>query len=202
MTTSLSLVKPIASLTLLGALLWSASAGALPPRSKLLSRTSAVRLDQKSPWVSGWSLEGEAVGLSDLLKRKREGYVVALSSTSCARCEDGLRLLFSAQDTLAQAGIQLVFVFSGDQPPQALNAWLSSRGLEQTKGGDPRWEARKPIILIDRYFSLAERLGGRERLPLSFVLGREGHVLRIIGQEGYDLVELIMSAVTGQVSKR
>jgi hypothetical protein len=197
--TSARLLSALSLSVVLGSLALCSNAEALPPRSKQLRQTSTLQLDQESPWLSGWTLEGDAIGLRDLLDRKRRGYAVAFTTLECQRCEDGLRLLLSAQDQLAQEDIQIVVIFSGDVRAEDVSSWLMSRGLG---GGsaDERWRARRPVILIDRYFVTAERVGARDHLPLSFVLGERGHLLRLIAQEGYDLIDIITSAVQGQAS--
>ena len=177
--------------------LMSSSASSLPPRSKLLTKTSTLSIDSEIPWVAGWDLEGNAVGLGDIMSRARSGFVFTLTKPSCLRCEDGLRYLLSAQDRLAKRGIQLVVVFLGDLHPKTMIKWLQSRGVWGAANNET-WQDKKPIFIIDRYEVLAERLGTDNQLPRSFVVGREGEVLRIIAQEGYDLIDLIITSVTGQ----
>ena len=186
-----------ALLALLNALLLAPRAEALPPRSKQLSQTSTLSLDAEIPWVAGWDLEGRAVGLGDIMSRARRGFVFTLTKPNCLRCEDGLRYLLGAQDRLAKRGIQIIIVFLGDHRPEDIKSWLQSRGV----GGSSKnaqWQDKKPIVLIDRYEVVAERLGTEGQLPRSFVVGQQGELLRIIAQEGYDLIELILSSVSGQ----
>jgi len=170
---------------------------ALPPRSKLLTQTSTLKLDAEVPWVAGWDLDGQALGLGDIMSRGRSGFVFTLTKPDCLRCEDGLRYLLSAQDRLAKRGVQLVVVFIGDHHPEDLKSWLKSRGVWGASS-DASWQQQKPIFLIDRYGVIDERMGTESQLPRSFVVGRQGRVLRMIGQEGYDLIDLIISSVTGQ----
>jgi len=179
-----------------GALLPTAEA--LPPRSKLLTQTDSLKLGDEVPWVAGWDLEGEAIGLGEILSRARKGFVFTLTKPSCLRCEDGLRYLLGAQDRLAKRGVQLIIIFLGDHHPKTITQWLESRGLGGSGSEDKRWRDKKPIVLIDRYEVMSERFGTDNALPRSFVVGREGRVLRVIAQEGYDLIELILSSVTGQ----
>ena len=170
---------------------------ALPPRSKLLTQTSTLKLDTEVPWVAGWDLDGQALGLGDIMSRGRSGFVFTLTKPDCLRCEDGLRYLLGAQDRLAKRGVQLVVIFLGDHHPEDLKSWLQSRGVWGASN-DTSWQNQKPIFLIDRYGVMDERMGTEGQLPRSFVVGRQGRVLRMIGQEGYDLIDLIISSVTGQ----
>lgn len=172
-------------------------AKALPPRSKQLTQTSTLSLDAELPWVAGWDLDGKAIGLGDIMSRPRTGFVFTLTKPDCLRCEDGLRYLLGAQDRLAKRGVQLVVIFLGDHHPEDLKNWLKSRGVWGASS-DATWQSKKPIFIIDRYEVLDERMGTEGQLPRSFVVGRRGQVLKMIAQEGYDLIELILGSVTGQ----
>lgn len=173
------------------------STKALPPRSKQLSKTTTVALDAEIPWIAGWDLNGNAFGLGDIMSRARTGFVFTLTKPDCLGCEDGLRYLLGAQDRLAKKGIQLIVIFLGDHHPEDIKSWLKSRGVW---GGskDQAWQDKKPLFLIDRYEVLVERLGTEGQLPRSFVVGKQGMILKILAQEGYDFIDLIIESVTGQ----
>ena len=66
----------------------------------------------------------------------------------------------------------------------------------------PSWERKGPVVLIDRHMSFLQRaklidISGRPLLPYALVLDRAGVVTEIISQEGYDLVDVILSALSG-----
>ena len=193
----ISPISPISPLAFTGPI---PAAEAAPARSAQPSKVGNLREGERAPWLAGWSLGGGVSNLAEVMRRGRRGYVVLLSSTRCALCEEGLRLISREWAQLERQGVQVVVLFSEDITPQALGAWLAERGL--LGGEEGAAERRGPVVLIDRHRAFLSRAGlidvsGRPTLPYSLVLDRAGVITGLIGQEGEDLAEVILLALSG-----
>jgi len=101
---------------------------ALPSKSQIFHKSGETRVEETIPWFSGWSLNGEALNLSQLLDKGKlngtRGYLLLLCSTECLDCREGLRMINTAREKLSQNRIQLIIGFLEDIDARSLKDWL------------------------------------------------------------------------------
>jgi len=160
---------------------------AAPSRSQLLQSLGPVRVGQEAPAFGAQLVSGEAVTLARLLNPEEGGEPRALAITFFASwCKPCVRGLVSLSDSRAQwsaAGMSVLAVGVGESR-QAAGDFLRQRGVDLPVVGDRYCQ-------VGGLYGLGE---GHTTLPRTVVIGGDGKVRLIVGNEGEDFVARLMEA--------
>jgi len=158
--------------------------------SKLLQQSGEVKVGQPFPFFSGWTVSDGAskpLNRERVLKRKKQGYVVAVAASWCAPCRVGLKRLTQAQARFKQAGIDVV-VIAADSSVEA-KKFRAETGIQWTS------------VVVDEFQSYASKMcpdakgEGGLSLPRTFLLDAKGVVKLIISEEGGDYIDQLIGGL-------
>jgi peroxiredoxin len=161
--------------------------GLIRDHTQLLQESGDAKVGARMPFFSGWLTTGRVLNLSGLLKKKRSRYVITMCASWCKPCFDGLRLLSKAKDEFQRQDIELVIY--------VVDTELEAKKIHKRFGFD--WAQ----VLSDQFKTHARTFSSGKNgtvkqtveLPKTFVLDREGKIEIIIGQEGEDFINLLLS---------
>lgn len=152
-------------------------------------RSGDATVGATAPWFALWSSEGAVINRTSLADETRAGTAIVFFATWCQPCIAGMNRLRSRQRDLDAAGVRVLLI-SVDDSSNAVEAWLTERGY------DWPW-------VHDRFRTAAAAFGvldadaaGVLRLPFTATIDRDEAVRALIGTEGADYVDLILSSLT------
>ncbi len=157
-------------------------------RTVALERSGDAVVGQPAPWFAGWTPGNEILNRTKLLQRPGKAHALVFFATTCAPCERGLRALAARRGDLVAQGLDLVLVAIGE-PAEVVGPWLAARDLADA------------TVLLDPFGRAARALGGAEveggrevlRLPRTVVIGADGKVRAIFGEEGADYADRMLA---------
>lgn len=159
--------------------------------SQLLAESGEAKVGHQMPFFSGWLTHGKVLNLTTLLKTKKSRYIITMCASWCAPCYDGLQRLSDARSRLQSADVKLVIY--------VIDAEVEAKKIQRRFNFD--WA----LVLSDPFQSHARKLSSNKspqqnkrggttiELPRTFVLNREGIITMIIGQEGHDYIERLLT---------
>jgi thiol-disulfide isomerase/thioredoxin len=160
-----------------------AAADAAMPASEQLPRCGDAEVGAEAPWLAGWTLDEEIFNLTKPFADEGvQRLALVFWATWCQPCREGLMRLAEAAERLEAAGVAVALVNVGEEAP-TVASFLQRTPLPFPVVLDPYRNC------LDTYLT---RPGGLTVLPLTVVLDRERRVVRIIGAEGDDYVELLL----------
>ena len=119
------------------------------------------------------------------MKKKAKRYVVTLCANWCEPCKKGLANLKAHEADFKKTNTALLAFVSGSN--EEAKALYASHGIP--------WAT----FVVDRFGNYIPKLsrgGGKLneniQLPRTFVLDSQGKILKIIGQEGKDFIDLLV----------
>lgn len=145
---------------------------------------AALKLDEPAPTFSLRDREGKDFFLSDVAgpqsKGKLNGVILNFFASWCVPCRKELPLINSLTGELNEKGIKVVLV-DVKEDIDTIDALLSELKVD------------KPVVLSDRYGTVAEKYGVRF-FPATFFIGADGKIKDIIFGEIQSEKELKASA--------
>ena len=158
-------------------------------RSELIQKSGAeIKVGQKMPFFSAWTLgEGESTpqNLDKIIRaHPADRYVLTLCASWCAPCIEGLKRLSTKQKLFSKHKTHLIILVADER--------AKARELYQ------RFSLKWAQFLVDEFGAHANRMSPNKDekdgilLPRSFVLNKRGEVLKIIGREGADFIDLLL----------
>ena len=157
--------------------------------SQVLQLSGSAKVGQKMPFFSGWRIgprQGQAYSLRKAMKTNKQRYVLTICASWCKPCIKGLERLSKAKGRFLSTQTELI-VLVADQSAHG-------RELYERFGFD--WAK----VVVDEFKTFALRLApsanqGSEglSLPKTIVFNKEGIVETIVGVEGNDYIDLILS---------
>ena len=161
------------------ALAWPAFAG----QSEIFQTSGQAVVGAAAPWFSGWTVDEQVFNLKKAwADPTTERVALVFWATWCAPCREGMKRLCAAKAKLDAAGVKIVLVNVGE-PAEKVRKFLKRNPMKFPVVVDPYGRAKKPFL------GNGDGLGA---LPRTVVIGRDGKVIRIIGEEGPDYVEQIV----------
>lgn len=170
-----------------GALLVVAlAAGAADLPTEHLPDHGDLAVGAKSPWISGWTLDGQVWNLKKAFAdESTRRTVLVFWATWCGPCKQGLRELTAAADGLAAAGVQTVLV-NLDQDQATVERFLAANPMPFTCILDPFQTSAR------RYFGVDDD-GPALTLPRTVLLAPDRTVEAILGREGDDYLAILLA---------
>jgi peroxiredoxin len=148
-----------------------------------LVESGAAKVGAPAPSFGGWDLDQRTVVTLDSLRRPPAPVLLTFGASWCTACAKGLPRL----RTIAGKHPELRLVLVDVEPDAAkARAFAARHGLEKS-------------AVLDKFGAIAARYGlsmeggeGRKTsLPRTFLLGRDGCVRAIYGEEGDDLADVV-----------
>ncbi|MFC1889190.1 peroxiredoxin family protein [Thermodesulfobacteriota bacterium] len=180
-----TLIRIVTILFLLS-LAMSVSAGnktSVRDKTKDLRKSGEAVVGKPAPWFSGWTGENKVVNLNKLLADPDAKCVaLAFFATHCKPCRKGLEMLRDSESRLRKAGIKVVLVDFAEKEDKA-SAYVK--------------ELRLPFMLVlDTYGKMKGTYlnGNKPELPRTVLIGKDGSVRAIFGEEGEDYINRIVMA--------
>jgi|YNPNPStandDraft_1061719.scaffolds.fasta_scaffold18413_2 peroxiredoxin len=153
-----------------------------------LPDSGQVRVGGKAPGVASWDLENQLVTLASLLRQEgTRAVLLSFYASWCKECPAGLKALESGKERLAQAGVRVLLVNSGE-PRETVSAFHRNLGLSLR-------------VILDEFKQISKSYGV-SGLPRSFLVGKDGNVRAIYIREGEDFVEQILMDAGGTYNER
>ena len=157
-------------------------------QSEQLQTSAQTKVGQPLPFFAGWTVGGvrsQPTNLTSFLKKDAKRYVVTLCANWCEPCKKGLANLKAHKADFEKTNtVLLAFVSGSNEEAKTLYA---SHGIP--------WAT----FVVDRFGNYIPKLSGTGKgskeniqLPRTFVLDSKGTVLKIIGQEGKDFIDLVV----------
>jgi peroxiredoxin len=180
-----SIVLPILGAGLLLMLLGSATstAAAAGPTTQSLQTLGPVEVGKQLPSWAGHTASGQMVRSSDILQPRRgeapDALVISFFGTWCEPCRTGLRVIQSVMDE--HQGYKTVLIA---KPPdlQKVRSFLKGLGVNQQ-------------VIPDEHQAISKRLGVGDAVPRTIVVGSDGVVRAIFGEEGGDFKQVLIKAL-------
>ena len=147
-----------------------------------LSQSGKARAGEPAPWLAGWTLANETFNLSKAFKDPSVARVaLVFFATWCAPCKAGILKLTAASKDLQAAGVRLVLVNFQDKT-EDVRRYLEGNGLAAEVLLDPFGRTRDVFL---------DPSGDKVELPRTVLVGRDGKVQAIFGEEGDDYVDRV-----------
>jgi thiol-disulfide isomerase/thioredoxin len=164
-----------------GAWLGAGAAGATGKTSQLLVKSAGAQIGQPAPWLAGcWTLEGQPFNVQlPFAEPGVQRLALVFWATWCPNCRAGIAVLNRAADELRRAGVKVVLVNIGETN-EAIRNYLARNPTTFSIALDFYANAK------DTYLDVKE--DKNMELPRTVIIGRDGVVRRIIGEEGEDYV--------------
>ena len=144
-----------------------------------LGSSGQARVGEAAPWIAGWTLTNETFNLKKAFKDPRVTRVaLVFFATWCAPCKAGIAKLKDAAQDVDAAGVRLIFVDFEDKADDA-RKFLGGIGLDAQVVLDP-YGKTKDVYL--------DPSGDKVELPRTVIVGRDGKVQAVFGEEGDDYV--------------
>jgi peroxiredoxin len=160
----------------------------LAKASEQLQESAKTKVGQPLPFFAGWTVGGprsQPTNLTSFLKKKADRYVVTLCANWCEPCKAGLTKLKAHKAEFKKTNTALLAFVSGSN--EEAKALYASHGIS--------WAT----FVVDRFGNYIPKFSGVAKgskeniqLPRTFVLDSKGKVLKIIGQEGHDFINLLV----------
>jgi peroxiredoxin len=158
-------------------------------RSEMTQRSGAkIKVGQKMPFFSAWTLgDGESTpqNLDKIIKaHPADRYVLTLCASWCAPCIEGLKRLSTKEKLFSKHKTHLIILVADER----------AKAREIYKRFSLNWAQ----FLVDEFGAHANQMSPNKDakdgilLPRTFVLNKRGKVLRIIGREGMDFIDLLL----------
>jgi thiol-disulfide isomerase/thioredoxin len=153
--------------------------------SRTVDEAGPLKVGKPCPSFGGYALNNDMLSLSKLLNPPKaapaSAVVVSFFATWCKPCKEQLPVIERVLASLAGKNVRGVLVDFGEDP-DVVAPFAESQKL------------RLPII-ADRFTKIAVRLGVDQKLPRTFVVGREGNVRAIFEHEGDDFEKALRMAI-------
>ena len=156
--------------------------------SEQLQISAQAKVGQTLPFFAGWTVGGarsQPTNLTSFLKKDAQRYVITLCANWCDPCKKGLANLKAHEADFKQTKTELLAFVSGSN--EEAKALYGSHGIS--------WAT----FVVDRFGNYIPKLSGTGKeskeniqLPRTFVLDSKGTILKIIGQEGKDFIDLVV----------
>ena len=167
-------------ITLLGVPSTALGAG---PTTEVLQELGPVKVGEVVPSWAGHTSKGQMVRGPDLIKPKRgeapKAVVISFFGTWCQPCRTGLRVIQGVMDE--NPGYKAILIA---KPPQLnkVPSFLKGLGVSQ-------------LVVNDTHEKIAGRLGVGAAVPRTIVVGPDGIVHGIFGEEGGDFKEVLEASL-------
>ncbi|MFM2161643.1 MAG: Redoxin [Pseudomonadota bacterium] len=150
------------------------------PSTQTFDRLGQFVVRQPAPSIAGWRLDG-TLFRSKVEVDGNHGLVVTFFQTTCAPCVVGLpKILGTVASTEGRYRVLMVNV---GERPELIEPFLA------------RYHLQGPV-LVDATQALRDGLGLDSALPRTIVIGPDGTVRAILGEEGVDFLTLLQSAMS------
>jgi len=171
---------------------------------KTVAVNKSVKLEvgKDAPWFSGWTTDDKVFTVRKALDDpKVKRLALVFFAKYCVACRPGIKKLAAAADKMQAQGIQVVLVNFQDKPDeiQQYLKSLSANADGPAQGGAPNSQQNVGIpftVVLDRYGQsnrvFLEPTGDKVVLPRTVLIGKDGKVQAIFGEEGDDYVDRIM----------
>ena len=155
--------------------------------SEQLQQSAQVQVGKKIPFFAGWTVgqkRSKPTNLTAFLKQPAKRYVITLCANWCKPCKEGLARLKKHKADFENTQTKLLAFVSGSN--EEAKTLYSTHGIS--------WAT----FVVDRFGNYIPKFSGKGKaseniqLPRTFVLNEKGEVLKIIGQEGKDFIDLLV----------
>jgi len=176
-----------------------------PAKSVVLSKLGTLESGGESPDFSALAFDDRVFHLKGLLKEKKgpEFVVISFWSTTCKHCRKGLLGMDRLAGSNETRGVHFVLVSCDPKAESGggtagylvgLRRWLDEAGLKNHwKKTKRMWLLWDPDLAIAKRFQVFRK--SQLTLPHTFVISREGHLVRIISGEGEDFDKVLRDAL-------
>jgi len=162
-------------------------------KTVLLKSLGPARVGKAAPWFAAQDVNsiGKIINLNKVIKQPDTNKtVLVFFATWCKPCKEGLEILRLNQQKLEKAKIKVIIIDYQEESDQVQEFLKQNHLTAFTTIIDKFGQNSKS------YGVAVTRKGGKMEasLPKTFVIGTDGKLLAIIGEEGEDYVERIIEA--------
>jgi peroxiredoxin len=151
--------------------------------SEILNKSGKAEVGKPAPWFSGWTLNDKVFNLKKAFRDPATQRVALVFwATWCKPCKVGMAKLKKNKARLHKAGVR-VMLMNFKEEKDAVSRFILKHPKNFPVMLDPYGRTEKSYLVSGK---------AKLCLPRTVIVGRNGKVLRIIGEEGNDYVEQII----------
>jgi thiol-disulfide isomerase/thioredoxin len=153
-------------------------------KTQLLPECGQARIGEQAPWLAGWTLDEKVFNIRKPFESGESSRLALVFwATWCKPCVKGLNRLAESATALEEAGIAVVLVNVGERKEKV---------LEFLGEAEPSF-----LVVLDPYQvscdSYLRRTSGQWALPFTALINANGVVESLLGAEGDDYIDAIIS---------
>lgn len=176
-------IRPFSSFILFLCFLLMIPALVTAKQSELLDRSGQAVVGQPAPFFAAWTTDDLVFNVAKAAKEPGINRIAVVFWASwCAPCKTGLKLLGREKARLDAAGVK-VYLVNVEEKAEVVENCLKINPVSFTVILDPYGRAKEPYLLDG---------GDTLSLPRTVIVGRDGKIIRIIGEEGEDYLDRII----------